>query len=199
MPVVIDEVGAALSYLSPLELSNSFTPQPRARHDHYITGVRRTVGRSKRTDQSMTSWRDNASPLAQRDLDGLLDPSLDFAQQQLAKYGGFYPYAVVVRVDGQTEMVAAQPDTTDDNPASTDVIAACRQAITERRDQLRAAAIVADVHLPDHGGDAIQVDLEHAEGPTLRVLLPYTKKRVRNSIGYSQLRASAGIRTIWPA
>lgn len=145
----------------------------------------------------MTSWRDSASQQAQNDLDGLLGPALGFAQQQLAEHGEFFPYAVVVRSDGQTEMVAARPETTDDHPASADVITACRTTLAERRDQLRAAAVVADVRMPNGGGDAIQVELEHTEGPALHVMLPYSKKRFNNSIVYAELRAAASTRHIW--
>ncbi|MGH3853824.1 MAG: hypothetical protein ACRDR6_10070 [Pseudonocardiaceae bacterium] len=143
----------------------------------------------------MTFWRDSTSREAQNDLDELLSASLGFAQQQLADYGEFFPYSVVVGVDGQAEMIAARPD--DDRPASADIIASCRTFITERRDQLRAAAIIADVRVADLGGDAIRVDLEHAEGPALTVQLPYTKNS-GNIIDYGQLRASSGTRTIWP-
>lgn len=144
----------------------------------------------------MTSWREHASPQAQADLDGLLEPALGFAQQQLAQHGEFFPYAVVVRTDGETEMVAARPDATNDRPASADVITACRTTLAERRDQLRAAAIVADVRLTD-GGDAIQAELEHTEGPALTILLPYSKKRFGRGIDYGQLRAAAGTRHVW--
>jgi hypothetical protein len=144
----------------------------------------------------MASWRDSASPQAQQDLDGLLEPALGFAQQQLAQHGEFFPYAVVVRSDGQTEMVAARPDAANDRPASTDVIAACRTTLAERRDQLRAAAVIADVRLTD-GGDAIRVELEHTEGPALTILLPYSKKRFGRGIDYGQLQAAAGTRHVW--
>ncbi len=144
----------------------------------------------------MTSWRDHASPQAQQDLDGLLEPALGFAQQELAKHGEFFPYAVVVRTDGQTEMVATRPEASNDRPASADVITACRTTLTGRRDQLRAAAVVADIRIPQ-GGDAIRVELEHTEGPTLTVLLPYTKKRFGKTIDYGDLRAEAGSRHVW--
>lgn len=82
----------------------------------------------------MASWRDSASAQAQNDLGGLLEPALGFAQQQLAQRGEFFPYAVVVRTDGQTEMVSGRPDAGNDRPASIDVIAACRTTLAERRD-----------------------------------------------------------------
>ena len=144
----------------------------------------------------MASWRDNASLQAQDDLDGLLEPALGFAQQQLGQHGEFFPYAVVVRSDGQTAMVAAQPDAANDQPASTDVINACRTTLAERRDQLRAAAVIADVRLSD-GGDAIRVELEHTEGPALTILLPYSRRRFGHGIDYGQVQAAAGTRRIW--
>ncbi len=131
----------------------------------------------------MTSWRDSASPAAQQDLEGLIEPALGFAQQQLAKYGEFFPYAVVVRADGQTEMIHARPDADDERPASADVIDACRTTLAERRDQLRAAAVV---------------ELEHAEGPALTILLPYSKKWFGRGIDYGTLQAAAGTRHVWP-
>jgi hypothetical protein len=143
----------------------------------------------------MASWRDSASPQAQQDLDGLLEPALGFAQQQLDRHGEFFPFAVVVRSDGQTEMVAARPDANNDRPVSADVIDACRTTLAEQRDHLRAAAVVADVRLPD--GDAIQVELEHTEGPALTVLLPYSKKRFGSGIDYGQLKAGASTRHVW--
>lgn len=144
----------------------------------------------------MPTWRDDASQQAQRDLDGLLEPALGFAQRQLAEHGEFFPYAVVVRADGQTEMVAARPDASDDRPNSADVVTACRTTLAERRDQLRAAAVVADIRLPD-GSDAVQVELEHTEGPAFSIQLPYSKKLFGRGVNYGQLRATAGTRHVW--
>ncbi|MCP4305630.1 MAG: hypothetical protein GY788_12265 [bacterium] len=144
----------------------------------------------------MRSWRNTASPQTQQDLDTLLDTALGFAQQQLDKHGEFFPYAVMVRSDGETEMVTARPDADNDRPASADVITACRITLTERRDQLRAAAVVADVCLPG-GGDAVRVELEHTEGPALTVLLPYARKRFGRGIDFGELQAAAGTKHVW--
>jgi hypothetical protein len=143
----------------------------------------------------MPSWRDNASPQAQADLDELLNTALGFAQQQLASHGEFYPYAAAVRADGQTEMIAGRPDTASKNPAAADVIASCVAELTSRQHAIRAAAIIADVRLPELGSDAIEVSLEHAEGQALRVHLPYTRRR--KDISYGPVRASVGSRRVW--
>jgi hypothetical protein len=146
----------------------------------------------------MATWRDTASAQAQRDLDDLLNTALGFAQQQLTTRGEFYPYAVAIRIDGQTEMLAGRPDPADDHPAAPDVIAACAEQLRSRQTQLRAGAIVSDVRLPDlDGSDAIDIALEHAEGQALRVQLPYTRQQPGKDIGYGQLRAAPAGRQIW--
>ncbi len=145
----------------------------------------------------MTSWRHDASEQAQADLDRLLNTALGFAQQQLEQHGELFPYALAVRADEQTEMIAARPEETDDRPASADVIASCVAVLTDRRNEFRTAGIVADVRLPDLMSDAIEVSLEHVEGPVLRVQLPYSKRRFRKDIDYGQLRAQAATRKIW--
>lgn len=144
----------------------------------------------------MASWRDAASQQAQDDLDGLLDPALDFAQQQLDKHGEFYPYAVVVDSDGHQRMVTA--DTGEERPASADLITALISALSEQRNDLRAAAIVADVHVSEIGSDAVRVTLEHSEQVALSVLLPYRRRRLGRAIDYGDLQAGETAAFIWP-
>jgi hypothetical protein len=144
----------------------------------------------------VSSWRETASAEARADLDGLLNVALGFAQQQLTTRGEFYPYAAAIGADGQPEMVAAQPHPGDDSPRSADVAAACFGALTDKRDSIRAGAVVSDVRMSD-GGDAIRVDLEHADGHALTVLLPYAKKRLTKKVEFGQLRAEVGQRQIW--
>lgn len=145
----------------------------------------------------MASWRDAVSQQAQDDLDGLLNPALGFAQQQLDNHGEFYPYAVVVDADGQQRMVAA--DTGDDRPASADLITTLIATLSEDRDHLRAAAIVADVRLPELDSDAIRVTLEHSERIALSVLLPYKTRRFGRAIDYGDLQTEAAASFIWPS
>ena len=145
----------------------------------------------------MTPWRDTASQQAQDDLDGLLEPALGFAQQQLDKHGEFYPYAVVVDADGQQRMVAA--DTGDARPASPALITTLFSTLSDERSSLRAAAIVADVRLPEANSDAIRVTLEHSERVALTVLLPYRIRRLGRGVDYGNLQAGAATAFIWPA
>ena len=144
----------------------------------------------------MASWRDSTSAQAQRDLDGLLNVVLAFAQQELRSHGEFFPFGAAIRVDGKVEMIAARPDPDDEHPLASDVIAACSETLTERRGAIRAGAVVVDVRT-NEGVDAIRVDLEHAEGLALTVLLPYARKRLHRAVEFGEIRAQAGQRQIW--
>jgi len=144
----------------------------------------------------MSPWRDSASQQAQNDLDELLNASLGFAQVQLAEHGEYFPYAMVIGRNDRSELISVRPRTTDETPSSEEVIASCRAAVRERRNELRAVAFVYEVRLVD-SGDAIQVDLEHAEGSALTVHLPFVNCRSANSVEYGQLSASMGISRTW--
>jgi hypothetical protein len=144
----------------------------------------------------MTSWRDTASVQAQEDLDRLLNVALGFARQQLATHGEFFPYAAAIDAEGQAEMVAAGPHPDNEHPRSTAVIESCIAALASQRDHIRASAMVSDVNLID-GSDAIRVELEHAEGQALTILLPYAKKQLSSRIDYGQIRAQPGQPQIW--
>lgn len=64
-------------------------------------------------------------------------------------------------------MVAAA--TEDERPESGDVIRLLTTGlIHDRWDELRAAAVVADVRLPELGTDPIRLTIEHAEGSVWR-------------------------------
>jgi hypothetical protein len=120
----------------------------------------------------MGSWRDDASAQAQNDLDELLDASLRLAQQQLAKAGEFYPFAMRVATSGEQGLVAV--DLGNNQPQSTALIAALMQALAHDAAANRACAVVSDVRL-NNGSDAIHVELEHRDGIALSVVLPYSR------------------------
>ena len=147
----------------------------------------------------MSSWRDTASAQTQDDLDRLLNVALGFAQHELDKRGEFFPYAVAIKGDGSVEMFAAPPNPSSDRPAAADVIASCLSQLASKRNQLRAAAIVAGIRSQEYGGDAIEVNLEHIQGPALRVQLSYARRTPGAGVEYGQIRAQSGDRRVWPS
>lgn len=144
----------------------------------------------------MTSWRDQVSPAARRQLDDLLNVGVAFAQDQLARHGEFFPFAVALPPQGDPELVAVSAESLGEHPAPAEVIEASVAALVDRRDELTAVGLVADV--ATDAGDAIRVELEHAEGVALAVLVPYAASEAGEEPEYGELRAQAGRRRVWP-
>ena len=144
----------------------------------------------------MSSWRDSASAECQADLDELLRVALPFAQQMLEKHGEFFPYAVVIRPDGQTAMIAGYTGT--ETPPSAEVLAVLYQGLRAKAEESRGVAVVADVRLKGEGTDAIQIEVEHREGIAMKVFLPYRKRRFGRQPEIGEMRAEEGERRIWP-
>ncbi len=142
----------------------------------------------------MTSWRDTTSQEAQDDLDGLLNSVLPFAEQTLAKYGEMFPFGAAVSSEGQVEMMAADPGQ-GDRPPSTEILNLLYQGARESAETRRAVAFVADVRI--EGGDAIRVELEHREGTSLALVIPYTRSRFRRTVSLGQMSGGAGESRIW--
>ena len=143
----------------------------------------------------MSSWRDDASPRAQGDLDTLLDLVLPFAQQQLAGHGAFFPFGAYIGLGGVPEFVAIYSDS--ENPDAARMFEDSFAALAARRDVIRAAAVAVDVRIDDGSSDAISVNLEHAEGHAITVVLPYAKARFGKRIKYGSMSAQAGEHRIW--
>lgn len=102
---------------------------------------------------------------------------LPVAERMLKQYGEFYPYGGCMRLDGSiTHIGATDADT--DHPKSRDVIFVLKDSLREmaNRRECKAVAMVFDVSttLPNGGkSDAIQVNIEHADGCSVEVFLPY--------------------------
>jgi hypothetical protein len=142
----------------------------------------------------MTSWRDSASDLAQADLDGLLNALLPLAQQELEKLGEFFPFGATVTADGETRLLGADALQAE-RPDSASIVSILLAEAQNTRGELRAVGICSDVRGSE--SDAIRVDLEHSEGASMSVLLPYSRKRFGRSFEYSALQAGVAPHRVW--
>jgi hypothetical protein len=142
----------------------------------------------------MASWRDLVSARAQGDLDGLLDAVLPFAVQSLERYGEMYPYGASISADGELRMEAAAGS--DERPATSELLSTLYAAARSSSRTNRAVAFVADVTVGG-GGDAVRVELEHAEGLALVVVAPYSRDRSTGAVTLGQMSAARGETRIW--
>jgi hypothetical protein len=117
----------------------------------------------------------------------LLNFLLPHAERMLSEHGEFYPYAVALDTDGTMEAVA--PDVESDDPDVGDVLVALHAGLREQAAEgsIRASAIAADVTLtdPDSGEttDAVQVELDHANGDPVDIYVPYESAGDRIKFG----------------
>jgi hypothetical protein len=144
----------------------------------------------------VTSWRDTASAQAQADLDGLLSNVMPLAKQTLGKHGELLPYAATVDNDGNEALVSPDPGQAEELPSSHDVLALLYEAASNSSQSLRAVAFVAAVRVSD--AYAIRVELEHKEGISMAVVLPYERDAATDSIAVGASRATANPARVWP-
>lgn len=147
----------------------------------------------------MPSWRDEVSEQAQAECDRMFDVALPFAQDMLADYGEFYPYAMKMLDDGSTQGVAIRPGKVA-RPRSKTIVDTLYQRLGAERETLRAVAVVADVLLTSNTSpmDAIRIDVEHRDGVAIAVLVPYVKKGEHERPDFGEPRATYGERRLWP-
>lgn len=126
----------------------------------------------------MVSLNDPISPQAETDFEALMDSALPFALQTVAKRGELLPFGYTVSDDGALNMIGALPD--GDAPLSDDVLTMLRDGVRANRAALRAAVYVSDVRTSQ--GDAVRLQLEHADGAAITFAYPYTRSRFRKTL-----------------
>jgi hypothetical protein len=131
--------------------------------------------------------------MAHPDLDQLLNAVLPFAKQMIEKHGEFYPFGSTMLLDGNINSDAAYDG--NEHPLSQDVIDMLTRSFHQQAidGKLRAAGICYDVRVIPPGQaiktDAVCISLEHSEGQSIDVYLPY-KKGLLGKIHYGSLFAS---------
>lgn len=132
---------------------------------------------------------------AKRESERLMNALLPFAEKMLREYGEFYPYGGYIKSYGAIVDVGANdPDT--DHPKSADLIYILRSSLREiaASGECRAAGVVFDVKvtLPTSGqkSDAIQLCIDHAEGYSVEVFVPY--RIIDKEIVFGEIFAQAG-------
>ncbi|BBY27125.1 hypothetical protein [Mycolicibacterium sediminis] len=140
-------------------------------------------------------WRTTTSQTAQADLDDLLKDSIQVAVQGLGDQS-LVPFMLVITHSGERavrSLAARLPN------AAVDSAIAALQGDRDSED-LRARATVLDVSVREpFAGDAINVRLEHQEGPSIDILVPYRSTPAGITVSTDALTAAADTRRLWPA
>jgi hypothetical protein len=115
--------------------------------------------------------------MAHADLNMLKDSLLPVAKKMLTEHGEFFPYGQFMKQNG--EIVDCAVSGEDENPPAKELIEILTSDFQKRaaKGEIRAAGICCDVKVatPEHPEkmDAIQFALEHQNGETVDVFLPY--------------------------
>ena len=134
------------------------------------------------------------------ELEELMNSVLSSAQQMLAQNGEFYPFGGAITNEGELVSTAAYDD--DERPSSQMLIDLLVNAFNAEAKQgaYRATAVVYDVRVvpprSEVKSDAICIDLDHVDGLSLTVMLPYSFNG-EGEIVYTELFAQAGNKKIF--
>ena len=108
----------------------------------------------------------------------LMGKLVHFAEQELSKYGEFYPFGAEVETDGKVVLSASYNGK--DHPSSQVMIEELTKIFQSKAKagKIKAAAIVYDMRIQPPGSiaktDAICFSYDHKEGYTVNVFFPYT-------------------------
>lgn len=112
----------------------------------------------------------------------------------LADHGEFVPFAVALDTSGETRTVMGDPGS-GERASRDEVLDVLIAGQRSDRNTLRAVALVADVRMSD--SDAVQVELEHSEGPAMAAYQHYRPRRFRNGVRFEGSIAGVASPSIW--
>lgn len=138
------------------------------------------------------------------DIEAVANPLFEFSEQCLRKRGNFLPHAAVLDAAGKVGLVAAAPDTKNDQTNSTEVLPLLHDGLRAqaREKELVAIGIAENVTVTPDGQpstQAIKVLFEHRRGLVVALYLPFKKQFLRGySFGQAFTVLAAGEVNAWP-
>ena len=150
----------------------------------------------------MTS-SDALGDAARSDLDALLASALRLAQQELGQAATFEPFVLVIGHDGR--MLSAEVDRSalEKHPGSEEIAQAATAQLAGLASSgpvpgVRATALTLTTRLARERSDAVEVRLDHADGTSLLVLLPYKRPKFGGRTEYGEAKTFRGAHEVWP-
>lgn len=143
----------------------------------------------------MSSWRHDAAPQTQDDLDELFNLALTHATRMIKEVGALTPFAAAVTIEGGAQVLAGPTDDGAEHGARNRLSLLYRAA-RGRAEQTRAVAFAADITL--EGGRAIRIEAEHRAGIALALRVPY-RRGFLGGVKLGTMRMDAGPARVWTA
>jgi hypothetical protein len=138
-------------------------------------------------------WHTQFSPAAQADLNELLQASIQAAATALS-FQNLAPFMLVIDSGGHRTMRALGASVRN----TADAVMSALQNDDDAQ-RLRARATVLDVTVrAPFAGDAINIRLEHRDGPAVDVLVPYRTTADGVTIDAEAMTTSVDTPNLWP-
>jgi hypothetical protein len=145
----------------------------------------------------MSNWRDTASAEVQDDFDRLAEATVGAARTFLERSGDFIPFPMAIKADGELAPIGLEQPTPPRPPDPREVIDGIVGLFRDRRDSIRALAVAADIEVPAEATDAIEVRLEHRDGYSIILVVPYQIDSLDDSYLFDEPREREGVARIW--
>ena len=145
----------------------------------------------------MHSWGDAIGDAAQADLDRLLNAAIRYAQARLNEALLFEPAALLISNDGRVLEVDQDRTGLPKHPEVEDLIRNAVLHLRQVKAESRCTALVINTRLPKERTDAVEVRVEHRDGVSAAVLLPYKKATFGGTTEYGELRAFVARPLVW--
>ena len=133
--------------------------------------------------------------MSKQELEELMNDSLPFAKQMLEEHGEFHPYGGAIKANG--EIIRSGAYNGEELPLAQELIDVLVEASRKlaAAGEYRATAIIFDVLVKppnsDQKTDAIQINLDHANGLSIEVFLPY-RLSAEGDVDYGEMFAQKG-------
>lgn len=137
-------------------------------------------------------WIDDVPDDILADFDALLDRLMPLAQERLHAEGVCWPVAAAFDAKG---VATSLIDPVDAPRSVRDRLDAVYEVLGERSEWLRSVGIAADVRAL--GVDTLRVTVEHRDGPSFDVFLPYTRSRFRKKVLFGEVRIVSAYPAVW--
>ncbi len=131
----------------------------------------------------------------QQDLDELLGQLAILAKALIIRNGEFFPFGATIGKRGKYTLVTPVPES--DQPTPHDVVDAILSEIQTSRDTFRAYGVTMMAATAE-GADAVRIELEHVEGSSLVIALPYARGDF-GAFAYGDMGALLAERRVWTA
>jgi len=138
------------------------------------------------------------------DIAAVADPLFEFSEQCLRKRGNFLPHGAVLDSAGKVTLVAAAPDTNQDQTNSTEVLPILHDGLRAeaKEKDLVAIGVAENVTVTPEGRpstQAVKVLFEHKRGLVVALYLPFKKQFLRGySFGETFAVLATGEVNAWP-